>query len=175
MYVYFCIVLFWIVLFIVACVFLVVFFFFSSRIRHTICVLVTGVQTCALPISAHNSPPALSSARRFPSTPNSHAPWDCAPPRRASPPHAPAAPRRDCPCRGRQYPPPAPAPQPSSRSPRRKHKAAGGGCGRNRRSFFSPGASWNTGRIVDYRISFPVFRSACWKLPREAHRTNGGL
>src|SRR3546814_5261215 len=50
MYVYFCIVLFWIVLFIVACVFLVVFFFFSSRIRHTICVLVTGVQTCALPI-----------------------------------------------------------------------------------------------------------------------------
>src|SRR3546814_4802893 len=26
------------------------FFFFSSRIRHTICALVTGVQTCALPI-----------------------------------------------------------------------------------------------------------------------------
>src|SRR3546814_41102 len=26
-------------------------FFFSSRIRHTICALVTGVQTCALPIS----------------------------------------------------------------------------------------------------------------------------
>src|SRR3546814_5097970 len=25
--------------------------FFSSRIRHTICALVTGVQTCALPIS----------------------------------------------------------------------------------------------------------------------------
>src|SRR3546814_9194450 len=25
-------------------------FFFSSRIRHTICALVTGVQTCALPI-----------------------------------------------------------------------------------------------------------------------------
>src|SRR3546814_4498153 len=29
----------------------VVFFFFSSRRRHTICALVTGVQTCALPIS----------------------------------------------------------------------------------------------------------------------------
>src|SRR3546814_9981320 len=27
------------------------FFFFSSRIRHTRCALVTGVQTCALPIS----------------------------------------------------------------------------------------------------------------------------
>src|SRR3546814_9481539 len=26
-------------------------FFVSSRIRHTICALVTGVQTCALPIS----------------------------------------------------------------------------------------------------------------------------
>src|SRR3546814_1062986 len=30
------------------CVF---FFFFSSRRRHTRCALVTGVQTCALPIS----------------------------------------------------------------------------------------------------------------------------
>src|SRR3546814_3379701 len=29
----------------------VVFFFFSSRTRHTRCALVTGVQTCALPIS----------------------------------------------------------------------------------------------------------------------------
>src|SRR3546814_17939981 len=32
------------------CVFF--FFFFSSRRRHTRCALVTGVQTCALPISA---------------------------------------------------------------------------------------------------------------------------
>src|SRR3546814_6305054 len=32
--------------------FAVVFFFFSSRRRHTRCALVTGVQTCALPISA---------------------------------------------------------------------------------------------------------------------------
>src|SRR3546814_2184804 len=30
---------------------LVEFFFFSSRRRHTRCALVTGVQTCALPIS----------------------------------------------------------------------------------------------------------------------------
>src|SRR3546814_18484324 len=30
----------------------VIFFFFSSRRRHTRCALVTGVQTCALPICA---------------------------------------------------------------------------------------------------------------------------
>src|SRR3546814_8099355 len=30
--------------------FVVIFFFFSSRRRHTRCALVTGVQTCALPI-----------------------------------------------------------------------------------------------------------------------------
>src|SRR3546814_6291917 len=29
------------------------YFFFSSRRRHTRCALVTGVQTCALPISAY--------------------------------------------------------------------------------------------------------------------------
>src|SRR3546814_10877907 len=34
------------------------FFFFSSRRRHTRCALVTGVQTCALPISAFASKPA---------------------------------------------------------------------------------------------------------------------
>src|SRR3546814_16895402 len=31
-------------------------FFFSSRRRHTRCALVTGVQTCALPISEGRSP-----------------------------------------------------------------------------------------------------------------------
>src|SRR3546814_1416154 len=30
-------------------------FCFSSRRRHTICALVTGVQTCALPISSRNA------------------------------------------------------------------------------------------------------------------------
>src|SRR3546814_1770777 len=35
---------------------LFLFFFFSSRRRHTRCALVTGVQTCALPISAPLSP-----------------------------------------------------------------------------------------------------------------------
>src|SRR3546814_18957470 len=33
------------------------FFFFSSRRRHTRCALVTGVQTCALPISSHRAWP----------------------------------------------------------------------------------------------------------------------
>src|SRR3546814_7988371 len=33
-------------------VLIVLVFFFSSRRRHTRCALVTGVQTCALPISA---------------------------------------------------------------------------------------------------------------------------
>src|SRR3546814_13436056 len=32
--------------------FIFLFFFFSSRRRHTRCALVTGVQTCALPISS---------------------------------------------------------------------------------------------------------------------------
>src|SRR3546814_2494070 len=33
------------------CILLVIVFLFSSRRRHTRCALVTGVQTCALPIS----------------------------------------------------------------------------------------------------------------------------
>src|SRR3546814_8251359 len=37
------------------------FFFFSSRRRHTRCALVTGVQTCALPIFALD---AAAAARR---------------------------------------------------------------------------------------------------------------
>src|SRR3546814_9184218 len=36
------------------------FLFFSSRRRHTRCALVTGVQTCALPISAHGVDELLS-------------------------------------------------------------------------------------------------------------------
>src|SRR3546814_8989120 len=35
------------------------FFFFSSRRRHTRCALVTGVQTCALPICARSVRAAL--------------------------------------------------------------------------------------------------------------------
>src|SRR3546814_5107443 len=34
-------------------------FFFSSRRRHTRCALVTGVQTCALPICEHYGPAPL--------------------------------------------------------------------------------------------------------------------
>src|SRR3546814_16642766 len=35
------------------------FFFFSSRRRHTRCALVTGVQTCALPISMQPRPETI--------------------------------------------------------------------------------------------------------------------
>src|SRR3546814_6297588 len=41
---------------------LLFFFFFSSRRRHTRCALVTGVQTCALPISRFQGFPSSSSA-----------------------------------------------------------------------------------------------------------------
>src|SRR3546814_8407910 len=42
------------------------YFFFSSRRRHTRCALVTGVQTCALPISiisAYPMPPTVTHSR----------------------------------------------------------------------------------------------------------------
>src|SRR3546814_1272085 len=41
------------VLFTTCAFFFFVLFFFSSRRRHTRCALVTGVQTCALPILVH--------------------------------------------------------------------------------------------------------------------------
>src|SRR3546814_8448311 len=45
---YFCIIMFLFFYLLLCSLF---FFFFSSRRRHTRCALVTGVQTCALPIS----------------------------------------------------------------------------------------------------------------------------
>src|SRR3546814_10044548 len=44
------------------------FFFFSSRRRQTRCALVTGVQTCALPISARRK--EIAGQFRFPKTPS---------------------------------------------------------------------------------------------------------
>src|SRR3546814_9548313 len=40
-----------------------VVFFFSSRRRHTRCALVTGVQTCALPISFASGMATINAAR----------------------------------------------------------------------------------------------------------------
>src|SRR3546814_1441114 len=40
-------------------------FFFSSRRRHTSCALVTGVQTCALPISSRDIERIDEESRRF--------------------------------------------------------------------------------------------------------------
>src|SRR3546814_10074517 len=46
----------WVVILVLVLLFILfVVFFFSSRRRHTRCALVTGVQTCALPISAEPS------------------------------------------------------------------------------------------------------------------------
>src|SRR3546814_10674600 len=39
------------------CFLFIILFFFSSRRRHTRCALVTGVQTCALPISSCSALP----------------------------------------------------------------------------------------------------------------------
>src|SRR3546814_14534283 len=51
------------------CLYSLIFFFFSSRRRHTRCALVTGVQTCALPISwadraCHGPVAAISTLER---------------------------------------------------------------------------------------------------------------
>src|SRR3546814_6625965 len=43
----------------------VVVMFFSSRRRHTRCALVTGVQTCALPISIHTVNTAQTGVARM--------------------------------------------------------------------------------------------------------------
>src|SRR3546814_4425507 len=48
-----------------SCVVVVCCFCFSSRSRHTRCALVTGVQTCALPIYAFNSMPRVILAPIF--------------------------------------------------------------------------------------------------------------
>src|SRR3546814_10593718 len=45
-------------LFILLSIVLCLIFFFSSRRRHTRCALVTGVQTCALPIYLYGNAPA---------------------------------------------------------------------------------------------------------------------
>src|SRR3546814_9823473 len=46
---------------VLAC-YLLFFFFFSSRRRHTRCALVTGVQTCALPIYSSRASSSLGSS-----------------------------------------------------------------------------------------------------------------
>src|SRR3546814_5266731 len=59
----------------------VYYFFFSSRRRHTRCALVTGVQTCALPIWPPPSPEGvarmlnLAEYRRKPALLADHLPW----------------------------------------------------------------------------------------------------
>src|SRR3546814_8565321 len=62
--------------------YLVLVFFFSSRRRHTRCALVTGVQTCALPISTNpHRRPSTTPFRRAAARPKPQrqlflSPWD---------------------------------------------------------------------------------------------------
>src|SRR3546814_18018255 len=51
-----------------------VFFFFSSRRRHTRCALVTGVQTCALPICTASHPASQEQPRCSPGEPRDDPP-----------------------------------------------------------------------------------------------------
>src|SRR3546814_1290488 len=51
-------------------------FFFSSRRRHTSCALVTGVQTCALPISAASRLLLVEGAERLGMIPRGTHHWD---------------------------------------------------------------------------------------------------
>src|SRR3546814_30223 len=51
------------------------FFFFSSRRRHTRCALVTGVQTCALPISLACAPPCSNATSTSRHSTNCWASW----------------------------------------------------------------------------------------------------
>src|SRR3546814_10682541 len=62
-----------------------VFFFFSSRRRHTRCALVTGVQTCALPISLPRRREPASSTNRSSQTIQSHSCAATRPPSNARP------------------------------------------------------------------------------------------
>src|SRR3546814_19264691 len=70
------------------CVNIFVFFFFSSRRRHTRCALVTGVQTCALPIYV-----SLPAFRPF-SSPRASLPQALRQPRCLPPFSPPASSRR---------------------------------------------------------------------------------
>src|SRR3546814_8552977 len=58
-------------------------FFLSSRRRHTICSVVTGVQTCALPISLERRPPRAvcraTAALITPLTASYRSPWHLQP------------------------------------------------------------------------------------------------
>src|SRR3546814_8016556 len=58
--------------------FVSVHFFFSSRRRHTRCALVTGVQTCALPIS-RGGPAAMPPLSSYPSVPLASGPHNPTP------------------------------------------------------------------------------------------------
>src|SRR3546814_13211248 len=102
-----------------------VFFFFSSRRRHTSCALVTGVQTCALPISR-------SAAAGWPAAGrDAQSRWGAAVTQtgqRAHPLHIdlePAVRARTAARRTRTHAPHAPAPSPRSAPDRTRARLEG--------------------------------------------------
>src|SRR3546814_10267346 len=58
-------------LFLILCI-VVLCFFFASRRRHTRCALVTGVQTCALPISAFSAQETMTAGTQPDKRAHSH-------------------------------------------------------------------------------------------------------
>src|SRR3546814_10804945 len=111
--------------------------FFSSRRRHTRCALVTGVQTCALPISTARrraAGSAVAPARR-----------------RAAGATAPPRPRTDLDRRSRRTPASTAAPH------RQPPGSAPGGCGASETAF-PPRSEEHTSELQSLmRISYAVF------------------
>src|SRR3546814_18000849 len=115
---------------------LFVCFFCSSRSRHTICALVTGVQTCALPISARPH-------RNLTHPPTWKDPVQC--PRARDPPRATApapAPDATTPPSGAPTPtatPRPPTPHASTTATRRpEERRVGEECFKTGRSLWTP-------------------------------------
>src|SRR3546814_5618850 len=94
-------------------------FFFSSRRRHTRCALVTGVQTCDLPICREDArrppPPSPCPASPRPARSADRARGRLSPPR-SSPPGWHDRRRRWLPSRGERWTRPARSPPPAARA-----------------------------------------------------------
>src|SRR3546814_18104344 len=92
--------------------FTLLFFFFSSRRRHTRCALVTGVQTCALPISSPRRISGTCASRPLASRRSQTVIIDTGakPSPRTPPPEADLTPLRPEARQSYGWPPPAPRP-----------------------------------------------------------------
>src|SRR3546814_1178073 len=147
-------------LFVVVCILsFFVFFFFSSRRRHTRCALVTGVQTCALPISATRcSTTATSTRPDMPEQPSAVSSPACS---ASPPPTCPAAPSSKArpvvvqsPSSG-HLPPPDSAPAPAPLCPNRHTTGGSEPC------LHSTPAALSSGTPVPGRLLPPPALCSC--------------